>query len=270
VVDFPLIAAARSSVQLASPKIRSLSNALHPQCAKDSITLRSLADRPREILDLIAAYLPHGELRPVSHLFYEINTPFVVFKVKNIKQLEYLATNITNLRQLDLSQCEDLDDNSFSKVSEFKRLQYLNVKDRTGIINLTPLVCLSHLQYLDLSFCENIDDLSPLENLRNLRYLDLTAVWHQRIKNIDMLKGLSNLETLIMRFCTNIWNFEGINLLEKIQFISVYGCNQITNLKVFMSLHGLKEFDVSQCSHIPASEIQMMREKILHCRIVSD
>ena len=115
----------------------------------------------------------------------------------------------SELRTLDLSQCENITDTSVRKVARgCSNLKSLNLRGCVNINNIHLGGC-SNLQSLDLADCWRITDACLAEVGRggcsNLQSLNLEGCF--KITNTslyEVARGCLKLETLNLRFCRNI------------------------------------------------------------------
>lgn len=120
----------------------------------------------------------------------------------------FLISKLQNLLVLDLSQCQDLNDEALKWISQLPKLQKLNLSHCTKITDngLQFLAQLIKLDELDLAGCSEITDngLESISQLSNLLELNLSGCIEITDKGLNTLTLLTNLQKLNLFGCLKI------------------------------------------------------------------
>jgi len=163
------------------------------------------------------------------------------------------------------------------------QLKYLDLRNCQAIslIGFKHLVAFINLQYLNLSGCEKISD--PLleqlaSRLTQLTYLDLTGCKHLTELSLKYLAKLPRLMRLSISECHGIKGV-GLSSLTQLTHLSLSGCLGIedNDLEHLANLTQLKHLNLQRIPHITdhklaflARLIQLTHLSFLGCRQLTD
>ena len=198
--------------------------------------------------------------------------------VKNIKALSKLS----KLRLLVLD-CEELRDISplgglpleyldvscaykslkpLKKLPELRRLRDLDIGDRLEDLQIIgTLTQLEELSLLQL----RTQTVAPLNGLMNLRKLDLSSLWFST--KLDPLAALPNLEDLNLSW-TNDLELLPIKDFPKLRKVELYHC-ALKSFDVLFEFTSLEELDVRGLQNTSEKQIEILRQKLPNCRVIT-
>jgi hypothetical protein len=175
---------------------------------------------------------------PNSNTFFLENT--------DIEGLLSLRNIVESLR---IEQGNPINDVTFLK--DFTKLKFLNIDERTNIVNIESIKYLQNLERLFLDAgIENLEPLRYLNNLTNL-YIIIKLDTDDKIIDLSPLGNLENLINMRLQFYTRISNLESIYKLTNLENLYLQVNNKYPlNLNNISSLSNLKELDIYSSAEI--------------------
>lgn len=174
----------------------------------------------------------------------------------------------SKLETIDLSSCTLL--TSLQGLTSCVSLRSLSLAHCEGLEHLEALAALPYLSCLDLSHCKTLRDVTSLGFCSRLQSLDLA--YCSELVLIEPLVDCRALLTLNLSHCDKI-DLEPLRQCVGLQFVSLSGCVQLSDLSLFSSLRRLFSLDVSGCCKVsdlrPLSVHTRLRNLALeNCRAV--
>ncbi|CAI0468892.1 unnamed protein product [Linum tenue] len=169
----------------------------------------------------------------------------------NLNKLDGLET-LFHLTHLKLEGCGSLAKlPSLANLIKLQRLEIINcgqLKDK--VTGLERLVSLEHLrlrklEHLNVRRCTKLMEATGIEGLESLRLLDMSGC--SSITKLGDLSGLKNLVELHMKKCTKLTRVTGIDRLETLRALKMSGCRSIKQLGDLSGLENLHTLDISGC-----------------------
>lgn len=137
-----------------------------------------------------------------------------------------LVKTMSSLRDLDLSHCAMLNNESLAMLGTLPRLETLNVKN-----------------------CQRLTDFSPLASWVSLKHLDLTCCYH-----MASVPHLPYLERLDMNGCNGIRKWTALFGMTRLAFLSLSGC-MVNDDSVKHLPTGLADLNLGFCSQLTDSAL---------------
>ena len=125
------------------------------------------------------------------------------------------------------------------------QLKALDIRNCTGLFNITHIADLTHLTELSLRENRQLSDLSPLLNLKLLITLDLS--WCDALSDISILKNLPLLQKLDLSGCDSLINLSALEKLSQLQKLDFSASSALSDLSMLKNLHLLQQLDLSEC-----------------------
>lgn len=125
------------------------------------------------------------------------------------------------------------------------QLKALDIRNCTGLFNITHIADLTHLTELSLRENSQLSDLSPLLNLKLLITLDLS--WCDALSDISILKNLPLLQKLDLSGCDSLIDLSALENLHLLQQLNLSDCEALSDLSGLKNLHLLQKLDLSEC-----------------------
>lgn len=179
-----------------------------------------------------------------------------LYELSSLEELEISGTKIEdisflanrNITLLRLSGNNNITD--FSALAGLTELFYLELRCK-NLKDITVLKDMKKLETLDLYDTE-VEDLSILSSFENMRslyiggYSDENGISHSRIKDIGFLKNMKKLEILVLGGSEAIEDFTALGELTDLRHLTVWNCNNISELEVQMlsRLTKIEEIDL--------------------------
>ncbi|MBN2175287.1 MAG: hypothetical protein JW731_14225 [Bacteroidales bacterium] len=139
----------------------------------------------------------------------------------------------------------------FNKLSGIKKLQKIDISDRTEVRSLSPLSELSDLKEV---ICKNtlVSDLSPIRNLNKLEVLDISET---PVESLSPLHYSVSLNKLYFNYTlvNDLKTVAGLIKLSELEFAG----NRINNLQ---SLSSLKELHSLDCSNTQVYDVSPLKD----------
>jgi len=175
-----------------------------------------------------------GDFYDVDNGEDELDLELLVVKLKNLKLLDFINTQVsdftplTNLKNLQLLNISNSQVSDLSPLAKLKNLQWLYISE-TQVTNLAPLAGLKNLRLLKIDNTQ-VSDLTPLAGLKNLCVLELK---NTQVSDLTPLEKLKNLELLILDN-TQVSDLDPLAELENLR--SLYVCNTKVSYEKFQQL----------------------------------
>lgn len=177
----------------------------------------------------------------------------------NIKNINLLHECI-NLKNLSIINC-DITDEFIKQITEFKKLEYLNLLG-TSIPNTSN-------EYTDLSGLSNLDNLKKLvitdhhSNIGEISSLEELTTYYKDFSNED-LSGLINLKVFDIVFSDNLESIDFLKDIQSIEKLRIKNTN-IKNIDGISFLLNLKDLEiiVGNISTINLNNTLLNLEKII-------
>ena len=131
--------------------------------------------------------------------------------------LKVLLSSTKYLKNLNLSYCSLLTNDSVKYISQCKYLESLNLSKCTRITSVTPLQLCTNVCALDISFCFKLKDFNGIYQLNNLEFLNASGT---KLTDDNLLKlfDLLMLKEIDISGCYNI--------------VEITECNKPVNLVI--------------------------------------
>ena len=145
--------------------------------------------------------------------------------------------DMTQLEQLFMMDCENIEDGRFTDISNIANLKNLIEISLTNnyIKDLSPLSELQNLRKAYVGYEETID-YSPLNSWTNIEYL---TVQEYDLIDVSFLFDLVNLKELEVQ--ANYWDVSFLKNMDKLEYLRV-NCKEIKNFDSISICKGLKKF----------------------------
>ncbi|KAM7522814.1 hypothetical protein LguiA_012716 [Lonicera macranthoides] len=163
----------------------------------------------------------------------------------NLVEIDPSIWNLTNLRVLDLSNCQGL---RTLECSSFSALENLNLSECGKLCRLDGLEQLKSLRYLNMHACRDLEISLDLSNFKKLKKLDIVCC-----KKLTEMQGLDTLElfdVLNMRSCVSIERLTGLSNLRMLKELNLASCWNLRELDEVRALESLEHLDMSYCRSI--------------------
>ena len=172
------------------------------------------------------------------------------------------------LRELNLSGCHRLTDESLSYLKKHRNLTTVNVSGclRLTAAGIASLKNLRHLNHLDMSGCALITDsaLEHLTDITSLRTLNLSGCNITDDSLSGTVKRNTHLKTLNLSWCRKITDagVEHLKGLSQLHSLHVFNCRLITDAGVehMQSLVNLRELNISWCRLVTDRGVARLNE----------
>ena len=178
---------------------------------------------------------------------------------------------MTGLRELDLSQCKTVNNETINVISSLINLENLNLNECSKVSDLSGLERLPALHTLDASCCFEIQRLPLMPNMKTLKMSGCNGV-----RSWTALAGMHNLGFLSLSGCA--LTDQVLRLLpENVYDLDVGFCRPLTDacLPDITRCSKLKVLNLSGCSNLthlnPLGNLQSLIEiKLVFCTGLSD
>ena len=263
------------------------------QCLEISPPLVRL---PTELLRLVVMFAEDSlprilELQLISKYFRKVmrapkmveHVRVVLQKPSDVSQLGELAAGVrkvrfasaaslrlvktmSSLRDLDLSHCALVNNESLALVGTLPRLETLNVKSCQKISDFSPLaswtslrnldmtccyhvVCvppLRHLQRLDMNGCNGLRQWNALSGMFELEFLSLSGCV---VTDEDVRHLPTSLTDLNLGFCSKLTDLALVEVARSrsLQHLNLSGCTRVTNLDALANLRSMLSLRLVFC-----------------------
>jgi NACHT domain len=191
----------------------------------------------------------------------EVSSPAIATldALRNIESLEWLNVSgcsnlfdieavrtLPNLKQLDLTSCEDVADGS--PIGDCHSLEWLRLMNCGWVSQVDFVSACQRLTYFDIEGCENVLDVSALALLENLEWLD--AARCPGIASFDPLGELISLRSLRLSGCSQLLDLDFLTGCRELSDLSIDSCENVASLAPVAALKQLTELQLSECDRI--------------------
>jgi len=176
-----------------------------------------------------ALYIFHGgKLEPPKHT---VDFNFLL-KIPTIKSLDFLIRLTENSNIEGIYSLKNLTNLTYFEYDSFP-LNHSKIQS---------------LRYLYTHFSRNhLKDVSKFSHLKNL---DTLKIWHVKNEDCNFLVETNNLENIEITWGT-LKSLKGIDKLTKLQKLSLYGLNKLTDIESIFQSKSLKLVGIEKCKSIP-------------------
>ena len=239
-----------------------LADKMKRQCLEVSPALVRL---PTELLRLVMTFAEDSlprilELQRVSRYFRKVmrmpkmveHVRVVLQKPADVAQLGALTAGVRKLR----FSCAA----SLRLIKSMASLRDLDLSHCTLVTNesLVALGALSRLETLNVKSCQKLTDFSPLSSLTCLKNLDMTCCYHMVI-----VPNLPYLRRLDMNGCNGLRRWNALSGMFDLEFLSLSGC-MVTDDAVKHLPTNLRDLNLGFCSQLTdAGLVEVARSRSL-------
>ncbi|CAD7704060.1 unnamed protein product [Ostreobium quekettii] len=199
------------------------------------------------------------------------------------------VSSLFKLTNISLSCCKHVDGDGLSALSGLTHLTSLELRECTGLTDLSPVGPLSQLNHLDLSHCEQLTDdgLGPICGLTCLQSLSVYRCRRVSNAGLNAVSGLTGLTMLDVGGCERV-SHEGLSVLGPLTAlaklsiradpmkwdsdpIGVSGLQHITHLTSLKCLDLCWRYRITNSGLERLSALTNLEElHLAHCRRISD
>ncbi|CAI0468890.1 unnamed protein product [Linum tenue] len=238
--------------------------------------INTLVDRSLMKLDEDNRFWMHDHIRDLGRAIVQeedIRHPHRRSRIWSEKDAMDLLRNnerLVSLEHLSFEGCTSIRKLP-TDMSKLRKLEHLNVRRCTKLMEATGIEGLESLRLLDMSGCSSITKLGDLSGLKNLVELHmkkctkLTRVTGidrletlralkmsgcRSIKQLGDLSGLENLHTLDISGCIELTEVKGIERLPSLEYLWMSDCRSIKELGNLSGLRKLRQFHIRGCTEL--------------------
>jgi hypothetical protein len=219
--------------------------------------------------------LPHMLSAMAVTLRRPADIPGLGAMVTGVRDVKFLSATplmrglkaMTGLRELDLSQCKTVNNETINIISFLVNLETLSLNECSKVSDLSGLESLPALKTLDTSCCFEIQRLPLMPNMKTLKMSGCNGVrsWNSlaSMHNLGFLalSGCALTDSVLRLLPENVYDLDvgfcrpltdaclpAITRCSKLKVLNLSGCSHITHLSPLGNLKGLVEIKLVFCT----------------------